>query len=113
MARIVQNFDTVERNVMAFLYRDGSATIEVSYSAPDGENVTLFNKIEFSPEGVKKLLEVLERADELRNEAVGAVADESRMIYHCPKCEYPRSRYDNFVQECPNCGAPAMELDKP
>lgn len=44
------------------------------------------------------------RSAELRNEAVRAGADESRMTYSCPKCFFPRMRYDNLVQECPHCG---------
>lgn len=60
MARIVQSFDKIQRDVMAYLYRDGSATIEVNYySNSDAENVTLFTKVEISPEGVRALLDVL------------------------------------------------------
>ena len=60
MARIVQSFDKIQRDVMAYLYRDGSATIEVNYySNGDTENVTLFTRVEISPEGVRALLDVL------------------------------------------------------
>ena len=52
------------------------------------------------------------RDAQLRNEADGAGAGESRMIYSCPKCGKPRDRYDDWVQECLHCGDASIILGK-
>jgi hypothetical protein len=51
------------------------------------------------------------RDAELRDEAEKAGADESRMVYSCPKCTKARNRYGDYVQVCLHCGDAAFYLE--
>ena len=97
MARIVKNFANLEGNIWAFSYPDGSLTIEVRYKGK-GKQWSYRDAVEISPEGVKLLLEVLDRDAQLR---IGA--DDAG--HTCPSCAgngYSWNEYAGDIQ-CETC----------
>ena len=112
MAKIVKDLQQLEGIIYAFVYVDGSLSIEVRHES-DNKSWRFVETVQLTPEGVKALIALLSRADELRNEAddvgqSGLVREQT--MYECGNCGVPRFVHGVILEACPNCGDDETDL---